>query len=497
MNKNLVLGAPGTGKTTFLVERIKDYLKTNPDLKGVCFLTFTRAAAQEARGRVEEALSIDHLPYFATIHSFAYRHIQTNKKILDNTHLREFAERYNYTLTYDHDTKKTQDDVLKYIVDVAAVKNKRSVPVKQLLNANISLARYKTYVKNYKEYKNKKQLVDYTDILYIFLQQRICPFFKLLIVDEAQDLSTIQWQVVDVIARAVPNIYIAGDDDQSLYTWAGADKTRFLALEEQKYNKIVLDKSYRVPPKIHKVAIKIINKNKDRYYKGWAPLEDGAQGTVKIISNFEQLNYHFGEWLILSRHGYQLKKVASFFYAQGVPFNYKEGRDHKKSLDDQSVQAVAAWATLRDGGTVTATTALLMCGFLSVPLPDLAQNLTILPADTPVAAPDLYLVDFNQDWRKALKIKPKIKKYIDLSVGRGYTFTCIPQVTLSTIHGAKGGECANVVLLTDLSQVTYNAYLRSPDDERRTFYVAVTRAKQSLYVVMPATTRFFPLTYFK
>ena len=60
-----------------------------------------------------------------------------------------------------------------------------------------------------------------------------------------------------------------------------------------------------------------------------------------------------------------------------------------------------------------------------------------------------------------------------------------PRITLSTIHGAKGGESQNVVLLTDLSENTMKAYEKNPDDENRLFYVGATRTKEHLHIISP------------
>ena len=60
-----------------------------------------------------------------------------------------------------------------------------------------------------------------------------------------------------------------------------------------------------------------------------------------------------------------------------------------------------------------------------------------------------------------------------------------PRINLSTIHGAKGGECDNVVLLTDLTENTQKGYDKNPDDEERLFYVGATRTKETLHIVRP------------
>jgi DNA helicase-2/ATP-dependent DNA helicase PcrA len=76
-------------------------------------------------------------------------------------------------------------------------------------------------------------------------------------------------------------------------------------------------------------------------------------------------------------------------------------------------------------------------------------------------------------------------------MSRGESILRQPRITLSTIHGVKGGECDNVVLITDVSYKVYEELQQRPDDELRVFYVAVTRAKENLYIVEPRTQNYF------
>jgi len=87
---------------------------------------------------------------------------------------------------------------------------------------------------------------------------------------------------------------------------------------------------------------------------------------------------------------------------------------------------------------------------------------------------------------------PRLKStYIRAVLRRGQKITHDPRIKLSTIHGAKGGEADNVMLLTDLSKKTDEAYWLNKDEERRVFYVGMTRAKQSLNVIRSKSNREF------
>ena len=99
-------------------------------------------------------------------------------------------------------------------------------------------------------------------------------------------------------------------------------------------------------------------------------------------------------------------------------------------------------------------------------------------------------VDIGCD--EALDKVPEYKKaYVSDVIRREGSFHPVPRITLSTVHGSKGGEADNVMILSDLSRKADESYWRDKDDERRVFYVALTRAKQSLYIVRSKTNREF------
>ena len=93
----------------------------------------------------------------------------------------------------------------------------------------------------------------------------------------------------------------------------------------------------------------------------------------------------------------------------------------------------------------------------------------------------------NDDvWFEAFDAAPnRDVQYLRKMRKNGEKLNEAPRITLSTIHGAKGGECENVVLLTDLSLNTMKSYEQNPDDENRLFYVGATRTKEHLHVVEP------------
>ena len=93
---------------------------------------------------------------------------------------------------------------------------------------------------------------------------RFCPPFDLCFLDEAQDLSPLQWDIAHLIEQKTNRMYCAGDDDQAIYRWAGADVDHFIKLDGPSET---LSKSYRIPSVVHGIAERISNRIKNRYPK--------------------------------------------------------------------------------------------------------------------------------------------------------------------------------------------------------------------------------------
>ncbi len=106
-----------------------------------------------------------------------------------------------------------------------------------------------------------------------FNKRNLSPQFDVVIIDEAQDLSWLQWKMVERIAANSKRVYIAGDDDQAIFTWAGARPDFLMNMDG---TRTVLNKSYRLPQLIHDKANQLINRIKHRVDKEWsARSEDG------------------------------------------------------------------------------------------------------------------------------------------------------------------------------------------------------------------------------
>jgi len=292
----------------------------------------------------------------------------------------------------------------------------------------------------------------------------------------------LQWDIAHILDTNSNRMYAAGDDDQAIYRWAGADVDQFINLPG---GSEILSQSYRVPSRVHKIAEGVVRRIARRFPKKYEPREE--PGNVTRINTINSLDMTQGSWLILSQAGYQLTPVANDLKSNGYLFTYRGHRSISEKISD----AVNGWEQLRKGNEVSGATARKIYSFMSVGdrIKRGFKKLPNLDDDDLIKLDDLranygLLIDNSMIWSEAMDKLPETDRaYITALLRRGEKFNGIPRITASTIHGSKGGEADNVVLFTDLSPAADEEMRINPDDMHRVFYVGVTRTKQNLFIV--------------
>ncbi len=330
------------------------------------------------------------------------------------------------------------------------------------------------------KFKQTRGLYDFTDLLERFIEECEAPELDLLVVDEAQDLSQLQWRMVLKLAKKARRVLVAGDDDQAIFQWAGADVPFFINLNG---NVTQLKKSFRVPSTIQSKALSIINKISSRRPKTWASRED--TGSVFYHNTPDDIDMGAGSWLVLARNLYLLEEAEAKCRREGLIYV----RSGRKSVSDKTLQAIRNWELLRNGGEVTAQAA---TDFLRwVP-----RTVSNLPKEGRITMEALHRdwgVRTKDIWHEAFRKMSLVERsYMIAALRRGEKLTKQPRIILSTIHGAKGGEADNVILLSDVAHRTYKEIMKTPDTERRVLYVGLTRARNNLHIVVPKTKFSFP-----
>ena len=486
--KTIVLGPPGTGKTTTLLNKVDKYLKqTDPDKVG--YFAFTQKAANEARDRAIQKFNLteDDLPYFRTLHSLAFQRLGIKKEnVMQRRHYKDLGEKIGFPVTYavyenDHNGIFTTDSEYLRIINLSKLRNITPEQQFDLNEHNQDLERNKLRIiaNELERYKKEYGLIDFNDMIIKFTKSNdAVPKFDVVFIDEAQDLSKMQWDMAKVIWDKTQDSFIAGDDDQAVFRWAGADVDSFIA---QKGIMMPLKQSYRIPAKIHNLAMGIINRVKNRINKSWNPRTH--EGSLSRHYNFEDINMSSGEWLVLARTKYMLDQLEPTLYLNG---HYYQNKFRKTKEQDLHLAAID-WENLRKGQPMTYPQIERIYGYMNqnVDKDKLKSMLKDSSYDIDTLEQN-YGLKTNAVWFEAFDDAPKRDiTYLRKMRKNGEKLNESPRITLSTIHGAKGGECENVVLLTDLSLNTMKSYEQNPDDENRLFYVGATRPKEHLHIVEP------------
>ena len=486
--KTIVLGPPGTGKTTTLLNEVDKYLKqTDPDKIG--YFSFTQKAAYEARDRAMSRFnySEDDLPYFRTLHSLAFRRLGIKKEnVMQKSHYEDLGKKLGIKLDYhDYDNNEsglftTNSDLLR-IVQLAKL---RGITPEQQYNLkehtqDITEPELKIISNELLRYKKQHNLIDFTDMITEFIRTDKSPKFDVVFIDEAQDLSRTQWSMAKSIWDKTNDTYIAGDDDQAIFRWAGADVDSFIT---QKGKIMQLMQSYRVPQVVHDIASKIVSRIQNRLPKEWRPKTQ--KGLLSYYDDFKEINMKEGNWLVLARTRFMLNDLEDKLYSQGLYYQNKFKTNNEQDL----YEAIADWENVRKGVDISYEKVKRISSYMS-PNNFNKEQLQYLDKDAMYNMVDLCKdkgLNTQKVWYEAFDDAPERKmRYIKRMRENGEKLNSAPRITLSTIHGVKGGEQDNVVLLTDLSKSTQKNYEQHPDDENRLFYVGATRTKNHLHVVRP------------
>ena len=272
MKTKIILGPPGTGKTEYLLRKVEEKLEAGIKPSRIGYFAYTVKAANEARTRAMAKFNYldkkDFL-YFRTLHSLAFRQLGLTKDdIMKDNHYKELSELLGIKLSNTNRKMDTygfqmQDDIFAKVIDMARVKNITLwEQFHQMSHMEGGWMKIKYIADGIAEYKRTRKLYDFTDMIIELSQtkeEEIIPGLDVLIIDEAQDLLPVQWAMVNRIMDKAGEVYIAGDDDQSIFKWAGANPEDLIGLQGERF---ILDKSHRVPASVHKIATNIINKVK-------------------------------------------------------------------------------------------------------------------------------------------------------------------------------------------------------------------------------------------
>ena len=492
--KTIILGPPGTGKTTTLLNLVDQFLKDGIRPRQIGYFSFTKKAATEAATRAAEKFNLDienDLPFFRTLHSYAFNQLgMTKEKMMKQEDYKEFGQKCGIPIkTAKYSTEDgtfNSDNEYLTIINTARVKRMDLLEYYDSRQNILDIERGTLFLlaEELKRFKKEKGLKDFTDLLEDFLNKETLNKFEVLFIDEAQDLSLLQWDMVRKIWSRAGKTYIAGDDDQAIFKWAGADVDHFIALKEEVDDIQTLDQSYRIPGgPIHELSQKIISKVQNRFDKEYKPREE--IGILKRYSDITQVDMSKGEWLVLSSANYFLEDAKDLCEIQGWYFQYKG----INSVPLKLLLALNNWEAWRKDAQLNHLEIKNIYEYLGSNVLVGFQKGKTLHSDvkyTLKECKETHGLITDKVWYESFDgLDPITETYIRNMRANGEQINKNPRIKMSTIHGAKGGEADQVLLMQDLTGAAIETFSHDPDELHRLFYTGATRAKRELHVLDP------------
>lgn len=475
-----ILAGPGTGKTHRMLDYFEQELKTVKPNR-IAFLTFTRTAKAEALGRTR--YTQDDLPFLRTIHSICYRQMGISREqMIRPMDLKAFGMKIGkkisgkLTILGGDDgivgggSPATPEDILLQLNHLG---RHMRIGLKAVLrrdpNADIELGYATWFTQQYRAWREAESLLDYTDILTTYLEHGRPLPIDILLIDESQDLSELQWDVIHKLGANAQRWYMVGDENQAIFEWAGASVRRFLAepCSEQEF----LEQSYRLPRKVLDYSQRILDQISQRVPRPLKPRD--AEGQVRVTGDIDAKLFDI-ETLFLVRNHFRGLAIANDIIDLNVPFSgpYSPLSQAGATL----ILSALSKAEKKEILTTPEVRGLLEHTAASWILPG-AREFKSKPA---FFHQILKKVPRAKEWPEAFK-KLNEPEYIATILEKYGLPTAInPKAKLTTIHQAKGKQAERVILDNVISQKTLYSSERNPEEEHRVWYVGVTRARSEL-----------------
>lgn len=496
-NAEIIVGPPGTGKTTELLNLVDTYLSKGVSPTKIGFVSFTRKSVEEAVARAAKRFNKNpkYFTFFRTIHSLAFYQLGMSRNdVMEKKHYQEMGESLGVIIKGKSAADYAIEELEKgdQLVFIESLSRMRCEPLQvtyERETLDFSFYELELFQKTLIKYKQVNMLHDYTDMLVNFSDRGAKPQLQVLFVDEAQDLCALQWQIINQLSANSNKTFIAGDDDQAIFRWSGADIEYFIDLSKKNKTR-VLTQSYRIPTEVHSFATKLIGDVQNRITKTYKPTTH--KGKIEFISSLDDIDMSNGKWLLLVRNIFMINSTIEYLRQCGYTYSSR----FKSSNTIESLQAAFCWEKLKTNAIIKAEEVKKMLTYMSKSMYN--GNLAHIKGDQDLSIQDLHkLGNFKNSVTEAMwydvldKISIEDREYFIAARRRGESLIKEPRIHVSTIHGAKGGECENVVVFTDISIKTYSAMLNNYEDEVRVFYVGITRVKENLYIVQPNTNCYF------
>ena len=277
----MVLAGPGSGKTTVITHRVQYLTKEyGIDPGDILVITFTRAAAEEMRERYEALTGGGSRVTFGTFHSIFFRILKLAYRYTADNIVREEQQMQFVRELAEAGGLEPEDEnefAASILSEISSVKGER-IALEHYYSKNCPDAVFRQLYAGYEEKMRRAGLIDFDDMMVLCLElfterkdilsawQRR---YRYILIDEFQDINRLQYEIVRMLAKPEDNLFIVGDDDQSIYRFRGAKPEIMLGFERDYpgAGRILLDVNYRSTEEIVAPALRLIGENQKRFSK--------------------------------------------------------------------------------------------------------------------------------------------------------------------------------------------------------------------------------------
>jgi DNA helicase-2/ATP-dependent DNA helicase PcrA len=298
-----VLAGPGSGKTLVITERTRHLIKEyGIPPQNILVITFTKAAATEMKERFTHLMGGESCPVtFGTFHAVffailkhAYHYSASNIVREDQkvSCIRTLINKHN--LEYEDESEFIQS----ILGEIGLVKNS-GIAIANYYSKNCAEEMFRRIYSEYHEFLYQHRLIDFEDMLlytYELFSERKDILsawqnkFRYILIDEFQDINKIQFDVVKLLAGERRNLFVVGDDDQSIYRFRGAKPEIMLHFKDDypEAKMVLLDINYRSNANVVEHALKLIGHNKERYDKAIKPAHEKESEVEYAVFNSQK-----------------------------------------------------------------------------------------------------------------------------------------------------------------------------------------------------------------
>jgi superfamily I DNA/RNA helicase len=517
----VLYGPPGTGKTRSGIEWVAQQVEEGCDPYRIGYVSFTNGACNEARDRLSERLGYapEMFDFCRTLHSCAKRAMSIGgEEWNQSVRLKKFGEEFGYDLIpskrpggdddlEDQQASAGQDGPLLGIWDYGRNRLLRTPEAAFAAweEANpdsaprIDYPRYLDLVADWERDKKINGRHDFTDLLLNVVDSETWLPVSAVVIDEAQDLSPAQWAVAKKLFVGAERSACFGDDDQAIFSFQGADPSLFNSLATKE--RVLLRQSYRLPQAVCDLALRIIGQNRNRVAKEILPLD--TVGSVRHINRLEECDFGNGEsWLILVRNWRFVAEIISWLESEGFPYLVPGGKYYSPWDEKGPFRAAKSVLDLSENREIFLTDLAVLVGKTRAEVSGKPgawkygskgklEKLAVADPGGRIGLRELVQVGLtetgltqilNNDLTMLAGVSGRDRDAFTNAL-RIRAFGKPPQIRVTTVHQAKGGEADNVVLLQACTRAPYRN-LQDPnrcEEEVRLMYVGATRARINLY----------------